>query len=1428
MRTQSPSFPRIASLCALVLAFTSSPTNAQTPAPSASTATPAVQTSSTPARITQPTDDKDVVSLSGNVHPLARPEYDQGPVADAQPLSRMLLLLRRSSEQDAALLKLVDDQQDKSSPNYHAWLTPEQFGSQFGPADVDIQALTGWLVSQGFNEIKVGPGRNIIEFSGNVAQVRNAFHTEIHRYLVNGESHLANAADPKIPSALSPVVTGIVSLNDFPVHSHIHPVGAFQKISATGQVKPLFNFPGCRNGTCYAVGPPDFAVIYNTAPLINPVSGSPKIDGTGQTIAIVGESNINVQDITDFRTIFGLPQNFTTNNVILNGPDPGIRSSEIESDLDVEWAGAVAPGATIDFVTSASTEATAGIFLSATYIVDNNLGSVMSESFGGCEQRIGSLNNFHNALWQQAAAQGMTVVVSAGDGGSAGCDDFNTEQTASGGLAVSGFASTPFNVAVGGTDFDQAGRESQFWGTTMSSTTTPVTASALSYIPEVPWNNSCAQNGLNGCSSGNLLDIVAGSGGASTLYSKPAWQMGVTGVPNDGHRDLPDISLFASNGFEGSFYIICARDFSGTSSCNLNSFGYTFEGIGGTSASAPAFAGIMALVNQGTGSRQGNANFVLYALAKKSGASCNANGASLPASTCTFNDVTKGNNSVPCSGGSLNCSSKTAGTNGVLVAPSSATTPAYTTTAGFDLATGLGSVNAQNLVNNWNTVNRTSSSVALNLNNSAAVNVPHGTSVPLSVSVTPAAAKGDVSVIADLGNGQTLGVDTLTLGTGGTAKSSTIALPGGTYNVYAHYAGDGTNAPSDSTPPVSVTVTPESSKTLISIPVFDPSTNRETGNTPTTLVYGSPYIARIDVGNANAVLRFPQSPVCTPPSCPTGTITWTDSVNGGPSTPLDAGSFSLNSSGYAEDPPIQLSGGSHVLSASYGGDRSYNPSSATYSLTVTPAPMTFGFQIPGSVVSGVPFQVFVSGNAQTQSGAAPTGTVTFMDGNTQLGSPVSVQGSGGPNPPSFFTNANLTIPTGGSHTLSASYSGDSNYAPASYNFGNLVVLWQTTETITASATNINYGQSVTLTVTVTSPGKTPPMTGNFGIYASYTPIPSPVTPTLSTDASGNQVLTATITTTPQNSEFISVNYSGDTTFAGNSAGAPFINVFIPDFSIPDTNITITAGQPQTVTVNVTPLTTTPSPVTFNPLPGGWLPPGMSLSYNPTTVNLNGSPVPLDLTLTTPAPTGGPVSAASSSQQRNYVLPPGRWTWWTISFVSALAMLLFLSMGTSKIKYRAALFAATVFLVSFVLGCGGGGASIATGGSGGGGPVATSITLTTSSAKVPSTSSFTLTATVTSTKTLTGTVQVWQGHPPQGIGVGQPLQLVNGVGSVVVTNFPPGPGVYEFWAQYSGDANNLPSQTTASVQEALTGTAYGNYMGQTGGLTHTARLTINLQ
>src|SRR5580704_2683252 len=375
------------------------------------------QQSGPPPRVTHPIKEAARMTLPGNIYPLALSEFDQGALADAHPLRRILLLLRRSSEQEASLQKLVGEQQDKSSRNYHAWLTPEQFGKQFGPSDSDVQMVVQWLASQGFTGIKLSAGRSVIEFSGTAASVHSAFRTEIHRYLVGSEEHIANSSDPQIPAALVPVAAGIVSLHDFrkkPMH-RLAGFTSTRRAGATVTSAGLqFTNTSCFDGitgspaTCHPLGPYDFATIYNVLPSWN---AAPSIDGTGQTVAIVARTNINVQDVADFRNLFGLPPN--PPQIILDGLDPGlVPGDETEADLDVEWSGAVAKEATIKLVVSESTETTDGVDLSALYIVDHNLASVVSESYGQCEFNMGTAGNqFYNNLWQQASAQGITVFV---------------------------------------------------------------------------------------------------------------------------------------------------------------------------------------------------------------------------------------------------------------------------------------------------------------------------------------------------------------------------------------------------------------------------------------------------------------------------------------------------------------------------------------------------------------------------------------------------------------------------------------------------------------------------------------------------------------------------------------------------------------------------------------------------------------------------------------------------------------------------------------------------------------------------------------------------------------------------------------------------------------------------------------------------------
>lgn len=980
MKRRKLNFDRCVLLCGLLLALGCFQAKAQSPATESASA----QTVRVPARVTQAVDNANRVTLRGNVHRLARPEFDRGAISDAAQANRMVLLLKRSAEQEASLRTLLDQQQSKTSGSYHAWLTPEQFGKEFGPADEDVQAVRLWLQEQGFQVSAISAGRGFIEFTGTVGQVRNAFHTDIHRFEVNGQERFANVSDPQIPAALAPVVAGVTSLHNFPKKALLHKAGVFQREGKKGEVGPFFT-GGSGTNQFFALGPADFAKIYNVPPAL---------DGTGQTIAVVGDSNIDIKDARAFRTFFGLPANDP--QVILAGPDPGIdagtngNGDEGEADLDVQWSGAIAPAATIKLVIAENptTFGASGVDLAALYVVDNNLAPVMSESFGDCEPLatgtgFGS-NAFYSNLWEQAAAQGITVTVSTGDSGSAACDggggSGSTPTSASSGLTVSGIASTQFNVAVGGTDFDDVGKQSTFFKP--ASGNDPVTLeSALSYIPETPWNDTCAAAGsLTGCSTvnGNGIDLVAAGGGPSSVVAKPTWQTGA-GVPADGKRDLPDVSLFASDGTKtDSFYFLCQADAVDTPSESCAAAGTVlFIGAGGTSASSPAFAAIMALINQQTGQRQGNANYVLYKLAAQANASCNSSAAGTITNTaCIFYDTTKGNISVACSAGKPDCSNTGSSGTGVLVDPASKSTPAWITTAGYDRATGLGSVNVGNLATKWNTVSFNAATATIT--GSPSGPLAHGTATSFTVSVTGSGTPtGDVALIAHPVAGDVaVGVATLTAGS---ATITTNLLPGGTYPVTAHYSGSATFG-GDESLPVTVTVGTESSKAFVSFITFDQSGNI-TSSSATTAAYGSPYILRVDVTNTSGT---PCSAFSTVVPCPTGPVTLLD--NNAPLNDFSGSNTAkLGGQGFLEDQPIQLAVGTHALVAEYQGDSSYAAStSTTDTVNITKATTNTAVTSSASSVAAGASVTLTATIGTSSSGVAPTGTVQFLNGSTPI------------------------------------------------------------------------------------------------------------------------------------------------------------------------------------------------------------------------------------------------------------------------------------------------------------------------------------------------------------------------------------------------------------------------------------------------------------
>jgi subtilase family serine protease len=533
-------------------------------------------------RINGPIDDRQRVVLQGQVHNLARSDLDRGAVPSDFAMKRMILAMRGDATQEAALDALVEAQRNPASSLYHKWLTPQEFGERFGVSQNDVVKIEGWLQGHGFQVEEVNAAHHTIVFSGTAAQVQSTFQTSIHLYKVNGKVHHANASAPEIPAALSGVVAGVVSLNDF-FSAPQHAVGVT---------------PNLASGNAHYLTPGDLATIYDVAPLYGQ-----GLDGSGQSIAVVGRADINLSDIRTFRSSFGLPVNDPA--IIHPGASPGMANSAdaTEAALDVEWAGALAKKATVKFVPAASTSTTDGVYLSAEYIVNNNLAPVVSVSYSVCESTLGTAaNKFMSNLWQQAAAQGMSVFVSAGDSGASGCD-VPAATKATGVRAVNGLCSTPYSVCVGGTQFTDTMNPGLYWSSGDASGTP---SAALNYIPEKAWNES---------GSGGLYST---GGGVSTIYAKPAWQAGL-GVPQDGMRDVPDLALTAASHDGYQAY-----------------FNGSLISVGGTSLASPSLASIMALLVQHT-EPQGNPNPRFYSLAN----SQREGGAAV------FHDTTSGNNSVP-------------------------------------------------------------------------------------------------------------------------------------------------------------------------------------------------------------------------------------------------------------------------------------------------------------------------------------------------------------------------------------------------------------------------------------------------------------------------------------------------------------------------------------------------------------------------------------------------------------------------------------------------------------------------------------------------------------------------------------------------------------------------------------------------------------
>jgi subtilase family serine protease len=698
--------------------------------------------------ITGAIDETKLVTLGGNTRPEATPGNDRGPVSDDFALDHMLLQLKRSPAREAALDDTIAQLHDPDSPDFHHWLTPEQFAAQFGVDKADVDSVTGWMKSHGFTIHGVQASGMMIDFSGTAGQVKAAFHTEIHNLVVNGAAHIANMTDPRIPEALAPAVTGIVSLHNF------HPTPLLVSAVARGQY--TFN-----RGAYHALVPGDVATIYNLAPLFR--AG---ISGQGQTIMVLEDTYLySTEDWVTFREKFDLASAYPQGSLTQESPsgamdctnpgfqdkpsDPGY-GDDSEAAIDVELSTAAAPSAAIVLAACTDTTTTFGGLIALENVLNGpaaKLPSVVSIGYGEAETGNGAAANAaYNSAYKQAVSEGVSIFVAAGDEGAASYDDGFVAQH---GITISGFASSPYDVAVGGTDFGYTADNvpaSTYW----SSTNRPDYSSALSYIQEVPWNDSCAGSlvatflnttPLALCNSPQvtspqgadnfLLIAVAGSGGPSGCatgspsvpgvvsgtcagWAKPSYQT-VIGNPPDGVRDIPDVSLFASNGFWDAYYVICWSD---PNTAPAVGGGYTckgapstWAGFGGTSTASPVLAGIQVLVNQHTGSRWGNPNVTYYSLANSEYspfatlAGCNSNRVNKTANNCIFYDITQGDNNVVCQAlnpwSTYNCYTDGRQTYGLLSIFNSFDVPAYAAAPGWDFTTGIGSVNAYNLVMNW-------------------------------------------------------------------------------------------------------------------------------------------------------------------------------------------------------------------------------------------------------------------------------------------------------------------------------------------------------------------------------------------------------------------------------------------------------------------------------------------------------------------------------------------------------------------------------------------------------------------------------------------------------------------------------------------------------------------------------------------------------
>lgn len=1245
------------------------------------------QTAPAPAPlVVRPIDNAHLTTLSGTVHPLARARYDQGPVSESAPAPHLLLLLNRPPAREAAFQQALRDEHTPGSPHFHHWLTPDQIGSRFSPADSDVQAVTGWLSTSGFSIDRVSRARRFVEFSGTVGAVNAAFHTQIHQYLIDGVLHHANATELRIPEALAPAIAAVSSLNDFRATPQMQSAGEASWNASTRKMVPAFTGGPSWSPLLYALAPADFATQYDLNSLY-----SAGTNGSGITIGIINESDIDLDLAAAYRSVFGLPANPV--QVIVDGSDPGPNAAQQEAYLDVEMAGAVAPAATVELYISAGSAYQDPLTDAAIRAVDDNQADILSLSFGAAEHDAGNAGNqFWNAIWEEAAAQGQTVMVASGDYGQTP-DIYGFFEGLGDNPGVSGLASTPWNVAVGGTDFyysdyaTGAASSSNDWNATNDPTTK---ASLKASLPEQVWNDPF---GLDAISDGLARnEIYAGGGGASSCsnqdssgnclsgYAKPSWQSG-PGVPVDHVRDIPDVSLFASNGANFSAWADCDSPGDCAPDANGN---FSVELVGGTSASAPAMAGIMALVDQKYG-RQGQADFTLYALAQQT--------------PSAIHDITLGGNWDICVSGDPDCTLNVDG-----LGTNAGESTVYAAGPGYDQASGLGSIDAAQLVNNWSNLTFASTSTTLQV---SPQNVEHGHAVTVSTSVAAASGSGTPTGAVALLSNYTLpdsASQTAIALVSGSASTTLSNLPGGTYQLTARYSGDGSFAPSTSSA-ATVTVMPE--KSNLNLTVTD-SFGNNINNVGVS--YGSAYVFSAQPIGVNAASGSTDG-------IATGSVGFT----------LDnaATNAALSASGVATMSAPLLSVGAHTLSASYAGDASFGSS------TAKPITFTVGKGVPwinldptfaigddglgDTLYVGAPITVSaevgsysgpVFANASAVPGTlAPTGTMTFriVNGNSDvLGIGCQADTTGYAQTVTLSTASGLysqystataifTNVAAGFYNLCAEYSGDANWQQ----YGEIILndfsviapttpaASSTTTSLSISPDSISGGQFATITATVSAPaGSTLAPTG-FVSFLDNNAQPSNLSLNELVAAKSGATSSVTIPvaaaylwTTGANQ--ITAVYSGDNNYLPSTSAPATITVGAQDgedftLSPQSVQIAVVSGSTATSGVNLASVNNFSSTVALTCATSTA---DFSCSIGPSSLTLNGI-TSASLTITAVKP-GATTSQLSRPSSGSHFIP-------RLGAAFALSLVLFVPLRRRPWKATAA-----ILLLAFAMilpGCG---------------------------------------------------------------------------------------------------------------------------------------------